>query len=81
MYENVIQVTNGLQEELSGIVAMKEQMLSSMDKLAEISETSQASTEKIHVSTQEQIEAIAAIIKSMENVQNGVSHLASVLGN
>lgn len=79
--ENVIQVTQGLEEELNGIVAMKEQLLSSMNKLAEISETSQVSTEKIHVSTQEQIEAIAAIIRSMESVQNGVSHLATVLKN
>lgn len=79
--ENVIQVTHGLEEGLVRIVDMKEQLLVSMNKLAETSETSAASTEKIHISTQDQIEAIAAIIKSMENVQNGVEHLASVLGN
>lgn len=55
--------------------------LVSMNKLAETSETSASSTEKIHTSTQDQIGAIAAIIKSMESVQDGVDHLASVLGD
>lgn len=77
--EEVIGVTNTLEEELKNIIGMKEQLLGSMEKLGGISERSAASTQEINASTQEQVNAIGEIVDSMNAVQKGIEHLSAVL--
>lgn len=77
--EEVIDVIDLLKEELDNIVAIKEHLSASMEKVESISQKSVESTMEINTSTEEQASGIENILKSMQNVQNGMTQLADVL--
>ncbi|MEE1342362.1 MAG: methyl-accepting chemotaxis protein [Lachnospiraceae bacterium] len=79
--KHVEDATDTLKQELVHIMEVKEKLLSSMDKLMEVAEHSAASTEEINASTEEQLATITIIVQTMEQMQEGVSHLAKVLEN
>lgn len=77
--EEVINVTNLLQEELENIVTIKDNLLESMKKLEAISEQSAESTTEISTATEEQVTGVETVLQSMENVQNAMEHLSAIL--
>lgn len=79
--EQVIGVTDILQDELKNIVTIKDDLLVSMKKLESISEQAAERTAEISTSTGEQVAGVEKIVHSMENVQNGIEHLSVILNN
>lgn len=77
--EEVIKVTDLLKNELENIVTIKDNLLASMKKLETISEQSAERTAEISTSTEEQVAGVETVLQSMENVQNGIEHLAAIL--
>lgn len=77
--EEVIKVTDLLKAELENIVTIKDSLLASMKKLETISEQSAERTAEISTSTEEQVAGVETVLQSMENVQNGIEHLAAIL--
>lgn len=77
--EEVISVTNLLKDDLDNIVSIKDRLLEAMQSVADISQQSVQNTTDISASTEEQAAGIENIIKYMENVQNNMDQLASVL--
>ncbi|MBD5504216.1 MAG: chemotaxis protein [Lachnospiraceae bacterium] len=77
--EEVISVTSVLKEELVNIVNIKDQLLNAMERVEEISQKSVQNTTEINASTEEQAAGVQDILGFMENVQNGVDRLSSVL--
>lgn len=77
--EEVIKVTDILQNELENIVTIKDNLLASMKKLEAISEQSAERTAEISTSTEEQVAGIETVLQSMENVQAGIEHLSAIL--
>lgn len=78
--EEVIKVANMLQGELAGIVDIKEHLFDAMEQVEEISQQSVKNSSAISDSIVEQVSNMENILKSMESVQDGVKHLANVLG-
>lgn len=77
--EEVIKVTDMLEDELKNIVVIKEHLLESMGKLESISQKSAETTTEISSSTEEQVAGVEEIVKAMGNVQNGMEDLSAVL--
>lgn len=77
--EQVIEVTDGLKQDLGNIVTVKEQLHTAMEKLESISEKSVATTAEISTSTEAQATGVENILKSMENVQKGIEQLSNIL--
>lgn len=79
--EEVISVTDLLKEELAHIVELKDQLLKAMEQVEDISQKSVENTAEISASTEEQAAGVENILKSMENVQEGVEKLAGILNS
>ena len=77
--EAVIQVTDGLKNDLSNIFAVKDKLKASMEKLEAMSKQAAGSTTEISSSTVEQGEGINSILKAMESVQKGMEDFAAIL--
>lgn len=77
--EEVIAVTDILKSELVSIIGLKEQLLQSMELVEDISQNSVKNTIEISNYTEAQATGVIEILKSMENVQNGMKQLAGVL--
>lgn len=75
----VIQVVNGLKTDLSQILAVKDKLKDSMDKVELMSKQAAGSTSEISSSTVEQMTEIEKMLKSMEIVQKGMKDLAAIL--
>lgn len=70
-----------LDSELKSIRGLKEKLLSSIEKLKSICESSVVSTKEVSSSTEEQVMSIDSIIKTMESVQNIIEKLSSILND
>lgn len=77
----VIETIGLLDQELKSITVLKEQMLSSMQKLSDISENSAASTQVINASTDEQVHSISSVTDAMDLVQKSIDHLSAILNS
>lgn len=77
--EEVIAVTNTLKAELAKIIDIKDQLLLAMERVEDISQQSVQNTAEISASTEEQASGVESILRSMENVQNGMGQLSDVL--
>lgn len=77
--EEVLSVIEVLKQELSNIVDIKESLLESMNRLEAIVEKSAETTTEISLSTGEQVSGVESILKSLEQVQEGIERLAGVL--
>lgn len=77
--DEVVRITNLLNEELKTIDNLKDTMRQSMEKLADISRNSAVSTQKISSSTGEQAHAVDRIIQSMDKVQESIGNLSAIL--
>ena len=77
--EDVIRVTDILKQELQNIVVIKDNLLESMKTVESMSEKSAETTTEISTSTEEQVAGVENILKSVSDVQDGMSRLAAVL--
>lgn len=77
--EEVIRVTSLLKEELENIISIKERLLQAMQSVEDISQQSVQNTTDISASTAEQAAGIENILRFMDDVQNGIKQLSSVL--
>ena len=77
--EVVLQVTNGLKNDLSSIFEIKDKLKASMEKVEVMSKQSASSTAEISASTVEQVSGIGEILSSMEGVQKGMEELGVIL--
>ena len=77
--EQVIEETDKLQGELSGIVEIKERLLDAMTQVEKISQISVQGTTEISSSTQQQVTGVETILSSMAKVQAGIDRLANIL--
>lgn len=77
--EDVIRVTDILKQELQNIVVIKDNLLESMKTVEYMSEKSAETTTEISTSTEEQVAGVENILKSVSDVQDGMSRLAAVL--
>ncbi|MBR1866145.1 MAG: hypothetical protein IJ801_06530, partial [Lachnospiraceae bacterium] len=78
--EEVISVTKLLKQELVDIVGIKDELFTAMNNLKTISEHFMDTTTGISASTEEQVSGVECILQAMEQVQEGIDHLAKVLG-
>ena len=79
--EEVITTIGQLNQELKSITALKEQMLSSMEKLSVISDNSAESTKEISSSTEEQVVSVETVMDAMLSVQQSIDNLSAILNN
>ncbi len=77
--EDVIHAIGEVNAELNNITSLKETMIVSIQKLAEISEKSAESTRKISASTEEQVTSVETVIEAMVSVQKSIDHLSGIL--
>lgn len=77
--EVVIHVTDGLKEDVSNILTIKDKLKVSMDKVEAMSKQVAESTGEISSSTVEQVAGVDDILRSMETVQKGMGDLAAIL--
>lgn len=77
--EQVMEETDKLQGELSGIVEIKERLLDAMTQVEKISQISVQGTTEISSSTQQQVTGVETILSSMAKVQAGIDRLANIL--
>lgn len=77
--EEIISVTDQLQRELSNIVTIKERLSEAMEQVENISQNSVLTMAEISASTEEQTAGVTDILKSMENVQDGMEQLSEIL--
>ena len=77
--EQVIEETDKLQGELSGIVEIKERLLDAMTQVEKISQISVQGTTEISSSTQQQVTGVETILSSMAKVQAGIDRFANIL--
>ena len=77
--EEVISITEMLKSELEGIVTIKEQLLGAMKRVENISRSSVETTGGISAATEEQVAGLDNIVKSMQNMQQGMEKLFQVL--
>lgn len=79
--EEVINVTSLLKDELENIVTIKERLLQAMQSVEDSSQQSVQNTTDISASTADQAAGIESILNFMEDVQNGINQLSSVLNS
>ena len=77
--EEVIGITETLKGELEGIVTIKEELLGAMERVENISRSSVDTTGEISAATEEQVAGLDDIVKSMQNMQQGMEKLSQVL--
>lgn len=77
--EEVIGITETLKGELEGIVTIKEELLGAMERVENISRSSVDTTGEISAATEEQVAGLDDIVKSMQNMQQGMGKLSEVL--
>ena len=77
--ENVVKEVNVLEMELKDMLEIKENLLQSMKNVERMSETSMETTSGISTSTEEQACAVEEVVKAMENVQEEMKELSTVL--
>lgn len=77
--EEVIVIIDQLDQELTSITKLKENMLTSMQKLADTSQNSAESTQRISVSAENQVSSIETVMTSMTSVQKSVNNLSAIL--
>lgn len=81
--ENVIVVTEHLKNELLDITRIKDELLTSMKQLEQISDTTAKTTSDITLSIEEQLTGIEDIVQSLSSVrksiQNGAGSLMNIL--
>lgn len=77
--EEVIRTIDELYDELRSIAQVKETMLSSMQNLSGMVESSVKSEKEINSSTEEQVTSIEGVMESMSTAQKGMENLAAVL--
>lgn len=79
--EEVINTIGQLNQELKHITDLKENMLSSMQKLAEISSNASESTREISASTEEQVVSVETVMDAMTSVQKSIDDLSAILNS
>ncbi|MDE7200805.1 MAG: chemotaxis protein [Lachnospiraceae bacterium] len=79
--EEVISVTNLLKEELENIVSIKDRLLQAMQSVEDISQQSVQNTADISATTEEQAAVVENILKLMDDVQDGINKLSTVLNS
>lgn len=77
--EEVIDITETLKGELEDIVTIKEKLLGAMERVENISRSSVDTTGEISAATEEQVAGLDDIVKSMQNMQQGMEKLSQVL--
>lgn len=77
--EEVIGITETLKGELEGIVTIKDELLGAMERVENISRSSVDTTGEISAATEEQVAGLDDIVKSMQNMQQGMEKLSEVL--
>ena len=77
--EEVINITEMLKNELESIVTIKEQLLGAMKRVEDISRNSVDTTGEISAATEQQVAGLDNIVKSMQNMQQGMEKLSQVL--
>lgn len=77
--DDIIEIIRILNNELTNIRKLKDNLLKSMEKLLTISEQSGSATEEVSASTEEQSASIENILKSMDEVQDIISNLSNIL--
>lgn len=79
--DDVVKVTEELNEELKKIFDIKESLLSSMERVELTSRNSADSTNGISTSAEEQVVAVEDIVSAMDKVQSEMDAVARILGN
>lgn len=77
--DTVLEITKLLENELRGIMDIKDSLQKAMNHLSELSSTSADITMEISTSTEEQVSAVNEIVSSMDKVQEGMEHLSAIL--
>lgn len=77
--EEVIVIIDQLDQELTSITKLKENMLTSMQKLADTSQNSAESTQRISASAENQVSSIETVMTAMTSVQKSVNNLSTIL--
>ena len=77
--DEVIETIKLLKDELMDIVGIKKQLLEAMQRVEKISQKSVATTSEISVAAEEQVAGVECIVKSVENIQDGMKKLSQIL--
>ncbi len=77
--KGVIETTGLLKEELAGIIEVKDHLFGAMERVEDISRKAVGATGEISAATEEQVAGLDIIVKSMQDMQNGVEKLSEVL--
>ena len=77
--DEVIETIKLLKDELMDIVGIKKQLLEAMQRVEKISQKSVATTSEISVAAEEQVAGVERIVKSVENIQDGMKKLSQIL--
>ncbi len=77
--EEVINVTDLLKSELSGIIELKDHLLHAMQKVEDVSQKSVENTSEISAATEEQATGIENILNVMENIKADIDRLSNIL--
>ena len=86
IFRNMMESSKGVSEimellktELAGIVEIKDKLLGSMERVEDISRKSVGTTGEISAATEEQVAGLDVIVKSMQDMQEGMERLSGVL--
>lgn len=77
--DEVIETIKLLKDELMDIVGIKKQLLEAMQRVEKISQKSVSTTSEISVAAEEQVAGVERIVKSVENIQDGMKKLSQIL--
>ncbi|MDY3829014.1 MAG: methyl-accepting chemotaxis protein [Clostridium sp.] len=77
--DEVIETIKLLKDELMDIVGIKKQLLEAMQRVEKISQKSVSTTSEISVAAEEQVAGVESIVKSVENIQDGMKKLSQIL--
>lgn len=77
--EEIIEIIAQLDAELKNIAGLKDNMLTSMQKLSDASLNSAESTKRISASAEDQAASIETVMDAMSSVQKSVDNLSSIL--
>jgi len=79
--DDIIKIIHILNDELTSIRKLKDNLLESMEKLLTISEQSGSATEEVSASTEEQSAFIENVLESMDEVQDIIRNLSNILND
>lgn len=77
--DEALSIIENLKIELTGMVDIKDALMKSMDSLEGTSQKSAETTNEISRATEEQVNGVESILKSLESVQGGIERLAEIL--